>query len=71
MPLQNRLPRLAAAVAAVALVAPAARAQNAAAVAQVPNTIEIGADAGLTVGLGDVSFVNFDFPRSARGSGSS
>jgi hypothetical protein len=55
----------------VALVAPAARAQNAAAVSQVPNTIEIGADAGLTVGLGDVSFVNFDFPAQRARLGSS
>ena len=59
---QSRLPRLAAAVVAVALVAPAARAQNAAAVVQTPNTIEIGADAGATFGLGDVSSVNITLP---------
>ena len=54
--------RVVAALAALALVAPAARAQNAAAVAQVPNTIEIGADAGATFGLGDVSSINVDLP---------
>jgi hypothetical protein len=54
--------RGAAALAALALVAPAARAQNPAAVAQVPNTVEIGADAGLTFGLGDQSSIDFAFP---------
>jgi hypothetical protein len=62
MPAQIRLPRVAAALVAVALVAPAARAQNAAAIAQTPNTIEIGADAGATFGLGDVSSVNITLP---------
>jgi hypothetical protein len=62
MTVQSRLPRLAAAVVAVALVAPAARAQNAAAVVQTPNTIEIGADAGATFGLGEVSSVNITLP---------
>jgi hypothetical protein len=62
MPVQPVLRRAAAAVAVVALAAPAARAQNAAAVAQVPNTIEIGADAGATFGLGDVSSVNITLP---------
>jgi hypothetical protein len=52
----------AAALAGVALAAPAARAQNSAAVAQAPNSIEIGADAGLTFGLGDQSSVDFNFP---------
>lgn len=54
--------RAAAALAAVALLTPAARAQNAAAIAQVPNTIEIGADAGATFGLGDQSSIAVDFP---------
>ncbi len=58
----TRLPRLVAALAAVALVAPAARAQNAGAIAQVPNTIELGADAGLTLGLGEVSTVAIALP---------
>jgi opacity protein-like surface antigen len=62
MPVQNRLPRCAAALAAVALVAPAARAQNAAAVAQAPNSIEIGADAGAIIGLGGQNFVDFRLP---------
>ena len=60
--MKTRLPRLAAAVASVALVAPAARAQNAVAIAQVPNAIEIGADAGATFGLGDQSSVDVNFP---------
>ncbi len=54
--------RVVAALAAVALAAPAARAQNSAAIAQVPNTIELGADAGATFGLGDQSSVDFNFP---------
>ena len=62
MPVSTRLPRVAAAVAAVALVAPAARAQNAAAIAQAPNSVEIGADAGLTVGLGEESTIAFALP---------
>jgi hypothetical protein len=67
MPVQNRLPRIAAALAAVALVAPAARAQNAVAIAQVPNAIEIGADAGAVFGLGGQSSVNITLPaRRAR-----
>jgi hypothetical protein len=67
MPVQNRLPRIAAALAAVALVAPAARAQNAVAIAQVPNAIEIGADAGAVFGLGDQSSINITLPaRRAR-----
>jgi hypothetical protein len=62
MPVKTHLPRVAVALAAVVLAAPAARAQNAAAVAQVPNTLEIGADAGATFGLGDVSSVNITLP---------
>ena len=58
----SRSLRLAAALAGVALVAPVARAQNAVAVNQTANTIEIGADAGLTFGLGDQSSVDFAFP---------
>jgi hypothetical protein len=52
----------AAALAGAVLAAPAARAQNAVAINQTPNTIEIGADAGLTFGLGDQSSVDFAFP---------
>lgn len=62
MPVQNRLSVAAAAVAAVALVAPAARAQNAAAIVQAPNSIEIGADAGALFGLGDKSSVSITLP---------
>ena len=62
MPVSTRLPRVAAALAAVTLAAPAARAQNAGAIAQAPNSIEIGADAGLTVGLGEQSTVAFALP---------
>ena len=58
----SRSIRLAAALAGVALAAPAVRAQNPVAVNQTPNTIEIGADAGLTFGLGKQSFVDFTFP---------
>ena len=52
----------AAALAGVVLAAPAVRAQNSGAIAQRPNVIEIGADAGLTFGLGDQSSVDFNFP---------
>ena len=62
MSVQNRLPIAVAALAAVALVAPTARAQNAAAIAQAPNSIEIGADAGATFGLGDQSSVDVILP---------
>ena len=62
MPVSTRLPRVASALAAVTLAAPAARAQNAGAIAQAPNSIEIGADAGLTFGLGDQSYVDFQVP---------
>lgn len=59
----SRTFRLTAAVlAGVALAAPAARAQNAAAVAQRSNVIEIGADAGAVFGLGSDSFINVDLP---------
>ena len=57
----------AAVLAGVVLTSSVAHAQNSAAIAQRPNVIEIGADAGLTFGLGDKSYVNFDFPaQSAR-----
>jgi hypothetical protein len=62
MPVSTRLPRVAAALAAVTLAAPAAHAQNAGAIAQAPNSIEIGADAGAVFGLGDQSSVDFNFP---------
>jgi hypothetical protein len=52
----------AAALTGAVLAAPAARAQNAVAINQTPNTIEIGADAGLTFGLGKQSFIQLDFP---------
>jgi len=63
MHVSSRLPRRAAtALAAVALLTPAARAQNAAAIAQAPNSIEIGADAGAVFGLGAQSSIDVDFP---------
>jgi opacity protein-like surface antigen len=63
MPVPSRLAgRTAALAAALTLAAPAARAQNAAAVVQAPNSIEIGADAGAIFGLGDQSFIDFRLP---------
>lgn len=55
---------LAAALAAgfACVVAVPAHAQSTTALAQAPNTIEIGADAGAVFGLGDQSSFNFDFP---------
>lgn len=58
----SRSLRTTAALAGVALTSSVAHAQNSAAIAQRPNAIEIGADAGLTFGLGDQSSVDFDFP---------
>ena len=52
----------AAALAGVVFAVPAARAQNPVALNQSENVIEIGADAGLTFGLGDRSFISFQFP---------
>lgn len=51
-----------AALVGVVLAASAARAQNSTAVAQAPNSVELGVDAGLTFGLGDKSSVDFNFP---------
>lgn len=54
--------RIAAALVGVALAAPAARAQSSTAVAQAPNSLELGLDAGATFGLGTRSSVNVFLP---------
>lgn len=51
-----------AALVGVVLAVPAARAQNSAAVAQAPNSIELGADAGAVFGLGKQSSIDVFIP---------
>jgi hypothetical protein len=69
----RRVARLAGApafLAALALGAPAgARAQSPAAVTQPPRTMELGLDAGATIGLGDESFVQINLPASRARAG--